>query len=191
MQGGLSLLDLLKKSLEVTPVVKKGDYDYFVHPITDGIPEMDPELLDEVISNIIEIGNMDCDKIAAVEAMAIPLSVALSMRIDKPYVVIRKKSYGLPGEVSVQQITGYSKANVFINGIYEGDKVLLVDDVLSTGGTMKAVVSALRTIGAEIVDSVVVFNKLGDKKELERELNLNIKSLLTVDVEDGRVVIKQ
>jgi adenine phosphoribosyltransferase len=191
MIGGLNLLDLLKKSLEETPVVKKGNYDYFVHPITDGIPEMDPELLDEVISYIMKIGNMDCDKIAAVEAMAIPLSVALSMKIDKPYVVIRKKSYGLPGEVSVQQITGYSKANMFINGIYEGDKVLLVDDVLSTGGTMKAVISALRTIGAEVVDSVVVFNKLGDKKELERELNLNIKSLLTVDVEDGRVVIKQ
>jgi adenine phosphoribosyltransferase len=190
MQGGLSLLDILKKSLETTPVVKKGDYDYFVHPITDGIPEMDPELLHEVISNIIEIGNMDCDKIVAVEAMAIPLSVALSMKIDKPYVVIRKKSYGLPGEVSVEQITGYSKAKVFINGIYEGDKVLIVDDVLSTGGTMKAIVSALRTIGAEIVDTVVVFNKLGDKRKLEEELNLNIKSLLTVGVENGKVVIR-
>lgn len=184
------MLDLLKKSLEETPIVKKGEYDYFVHPITDGIPKMEPELLDEVISNIIEIGNMDCDKIVAAEAMAIPLSVALSMKIEKPYVVIRKRQYGLPGEVSIEQITGYSKTNMFVNGVYEGDRVLIVDDVLSTGGTLRAIVHALRSIGAEIVDTVIVFNKLGNKEVLEEELDLRIKVLLNVQVENGKVVIK-
>jgi adenine phosphoribosyltransferase len=190
MLGGLVMLDLLKKSLENSPIVKKGDYDYFVHPITDGIPKMDPKLLNEVISNIVDIGNMDCEKIVAAEAMAIPLSVALSMRIDKPYVVIRKRKYGLPGEVSIEQITGYSKANMFVNGVYEGDRVLIVDDVLSTGGTLKAIVQALRTIGAEIVDTIIVFNKLDNKAELEEELDIKIKTLLDVEVVDGKVVIR-
>ncbi|UCE73310.1 MAG: purine phosphoribosyltransferase family protein [Methanomassiliicoccales archaeon] len=184
------MLDLLKKSLKNSPIVKKGDYDYFVHPITDGIPKMEPELLDEVISNIVDIGNMDCEKIVAAEAMAIPLSVALSMRIEKPYVVIRKRRYGLPGEVSVEQVTGYSKSSMFVNGVYEGDKVLIVDDVLSTGGTLRAIVKALRTIGAEIVDTIIVFNKLENKKELEDELNLKIKTLLDVEVVEGEVVVR-
>jgi adenine phosphoribosyltransferase len=190
MMGGNKMLDLLKKSLKNSPIVKKGDYDYFVHPITDGIPKMEPELLDEVISSIIDIGNMDCEKIVAAEAMAIPLSVALSMRIEKPYVVIRKRRYGLPGEVSVEQVTGYSKSSMFVNGVYKGDKVLIVDDVLSTGGTLRAIVKALRTIGAEIVDTIIVFNKLENKKELEDELNLKIKTLLDVEVVDGKVVVR-
>lgn len=184
------MLDLLKKSLEDSPIIKKGDYDYFVHPITDGIPKMDPELLKEVISNIVDIGCMDCEKIVAAEAMAIPLSVALSMRIDKPYVVIRKQKYGLPGEVSVEQITGYSKANMFVNGVYEGDRILIVDDVLSTGGTLKAIVQALKTIGAEIVDTIVVFNKLENKQSLEEELDIRIKTLLDVEIVDDKVVIR-
>jgi adenine phosphoribosyltransferase len=169
--------------------VKRGDYDYFVHPITDGIPFVDPDLLDEVISAIINIGNLNCEKIVAAEAMAIPLSAALSIRIKKPFVVIRKRKYGLSGEVSVEQITGYSNANMFINGVYEGDKVLIVDDVLSTGGTLKAIVSALRIIGADIVDTIIVFNKLRNKADLEGELDLKIKTLLDVEIVNGEVVI--
>jgi adenine phosphoribosyltransferase len=190
MLGDLDMLDLLKKSLKDSLIIKKGDYDYFIHPITDGIPKMDPNLLNEVISHIVDIGNMDCEKIVAAEAMAIPLCVALSMRIDKPYVVIRKKRYGLPGEISVDQITGYSKANMFINGVYEGDRVLIVDDVLSTGGTLKAIVQALKTIGADIVDTIVVFNKLDNKDDLEEELVIKIKTLLDVEVVLDKVVIR-
>ncbi len=183
------MLDKLIKSLKDCPIVKKGDYDYFVHPITDGIPKMEPGLLEDVASHIIEVGNMNCDKIVAAEAMAIPLGVAISLRIGKPYVVIRKRQYGLPGEVSVEQITGYSKSSMFVNGIYKGDRLLIVDDVLSTGGTLRAMVRALRTIGAEIVDTIIVFNKNKNKKELERELGLTIKTLLDVDVVDGKVIV--
>lgn len=184
------MLDMLKESLKNTPIVKKGDYNYFVHPITDGIPMMEPELLHEVITNIIEIGNMDCEKIVAAETMAIPLCVALSLKIEKPYVVIRKRKYGLPGEVSVEQITGYSTANMYVNGIYERDRVLIVDDVLSTGGTLKAIVTALRAIGAEIVDTIIVFNKMRNKENLEKELDLEIKTLLDVKIVNGEVVVR-
>ncbi len=183
------MLDRLKKSLEDCPIVKKGDYDYFVHPITDGIPKMEPELLRDIISEIIEIGNMDCDKIVAAEAMAIPLGVALSLQIEKPYVVIRKRRYNIPGEVSVEQITGYSKSSMFVNGIYEGDKVLIVDDVLSTGGTLRAIVKALKSIGAEIVDIIIVFNKHKNKKDMETEVGMKIKTMLDVEVVDGKVIV--
>lgn len=186
--GGRVMLEKLKKSLDDCPIVKKGDYDYFVHPITDGIPQMEPELLQEVITKITEVGNMDCDKIVAAEAMAIPLGVALSMKIDRPYVVIRKRRYGLPGEVSVKQVTGYSKADMFVNGISRGDRVLIVDDVLSTGGTLRAVVNALRGIGAEIVDTVIVFNKHEDKRAVEDELDMEIKTLMNVEIVNGRVI---
>lgn len=183
------MLELLKASLQGCPIVKKGDYNYFVHPITDGIPKVDPELIEEVISEIVNVGDMDCDKIVAAEAMAIPLGVALSIRIRKPFVVIRKREYGLPSEVSVEQVTGYSKSSMFINGIEKGDKVVIVDDVLSTGGTLVAIVKALREMGVEIVDTVIVFNKHKDKKGIERELDMPIKTLIDVDVVDNKVVV--
>lgn len=180
------MLERLKRSLEESPVVRMGDYDYFVHPITDGIPRMDPSVLQEVLDRILEVGDFDCDLILAPEAMGIPLAVPLSLRTGIPYNVVRKRRYGLPGEVSLQQTTGYSRTDMFINGISEGDRVVIVDDVISTGGTIAAIVKALQGMGALIVDIIVVVEK-GDRRPiLERELGVVIKTLVKVEVRQGR-----
>ena len=181
-------LDRLRASLAGCPVVRFGDYEYFVHPITDGIPLGRPELLAEVVDEIVRVGNWDCDKIVTAESMGFPLAAAVSLRVGKPYVFLRKRQYGLPGEVSVAQVTGYGKANLFINNIRAGDRIVFVDDVISTGGTLRAVVQALRTIGARIVDVIVVFEKTRQSALFEQELGLKIKTLLKVDVVDGNVV---
>jgi len=60
--------------------------------------------------------------------------------------------------------------------------------VISTGGTLFAIVKALRTIGAEITDVVIVFEKTREKKRMEAELGLKIKTLLRVDVVKGQLV---
>jgi adenine phosphoribosyltransferase len=128
----------------------------------------------------------DCDLILAPEAMGIPLAVPLSLRTGIPYNVVRKRRYGLPGEVSLQQTTGYSRTDMFINGISEGDRVVIVDDVISTGGTIAAIVKALQGMGALIVDIIVVVEK-GDRRPiLERELGVVIKTLVKVEVRQGR-----
>ena len=181
-------LDALRASLRDCPVVRFGEYEYFVHPITDGIPLGRPEVLREVVEEIVRVGNWDCDKITTAESMGFPLAAAVSLRVGKPYVFLRKRRYGLPGEVSVAQATGYGKADLFINGIRTGDRVVFVDDVISTGGTLKAVVHAIRGLGARIVDVVIVFEKTREKGKFERELGLSVKTLIKVDVVDGKVV---
>jgi adenine phosphoribosyltransferase len=182
-------LTQLRASLAETPVVKFGDYNYFVHPITDGIPLGRPEVLDEVLDELAARGDWArCDKIVTAESMGFPLASGLSMRVHKPYVFIRKRQYGLPGEVSLKQSTGYSKTDMFINNIHRGDRVVFVDDVVSTGGTLVAIVQALRTIGAEVTEALIVFEKTREKARMEKELGLPIRTLLAVDVVQGRLV---
>lgn len=183
------MLEKLKKSLGVSPVVRFGEYDYFVHPITDGIPIMDPDLLEEVTDHICSICDFDCDIIVGAEAMAIPLIVPLSLKTRIPFNIVRKRRYGLPGEVSVRQATGYSSMDLFINGISSGDRLVIVDDVISTGGTIRALVIALREIGAEIEDIIVVVEKTDRKAQLERELMVTIKTLVKVEVRNGKVTV--
>src|SRR2546430_10215494 len=133
-------LDRLRASLAESPIVRFGDYEYFVHPITDGIPLGSPEVLDEVLSELVRMGDWNrCDKIVTVESMGFPLAAGLSTRVHKPYVFVRKRQYGLEGEVSLKQTTGYSKTDMFINNIRHGDRVVFVDDVISTGGAPLAV----------------------------------------------------
>ena len=182
-------LDRLRESLPETLVVRFGDYEYFVHPITDGIQLGRPEVLDEVLGELARIGEWShCDKIVTAESMGFPLAAGLSLRVHKPYVFIRKRKYGLPGEVSLKQTTGYAKTDMFINNIHRGDRVVFVDDVISTGGTLLSIAMALRTIGAEIADILIVFEKTREKARMEKELGLKIKTLLKVDVVKGKLV---
>ncbi|HOK58721.1 MAG TPA: hypoxanthine/guanine phosphoribosyltransferase [Methanothrix sp.] len=182
----MALLEILKRSLYDAPVFKRGDYNYFIHPITDGVPETRPELIREVVCHIIRIADLDVDKIVTVEAMGIPIGGALSLVTDIPLVIIRKKMYGLPGEIEVSQVTGYSKSKIYLNGIKKGDRVIFVDDVVSTGGTAIAVMKALEAAGAVIKDAVVVIER-GDGAERVRSLGYPLKTMVRVDVDEKRV----
>ncbi|HVO77486.1 MAG TPA: hypoxanthine/guanine phosphoribosyltransferase [Methanomassiliicoccales archaeon] len=182
-------LELLKADLQRSPIVRMGDYQYFISPVTDGIPLMRPEILDEVLAEMARVGDFNCDLICAPEAMGLPLAAGLSLRLGIPYNVIRKRKYGLPGEVSVHQVTGYSEKEFYLNGVRKGDRVTLVDDVLSTGGTIRAILSAIRSVGAVLVDVVIVVEKGESKGRIEKELGVKVKTLVKVDVKDGRLRI--
>jgi adenine phosphoribosyltransferase len=105
---------------------------------------------------------------------------------DIPLVVIRKRQYGLEGEVSLSQVTGYSESEMYMNDVDAGDRVLVLDDVLSTGGTLRAITDALEEVGADIADTVAVIKKVGGDSELA---DRSVKTLINVDVVDGEVVI--
>lgn len=185
-------LKILKKSLEEAPVVKKGDYHYVTHPITDGVPWIKPELLNEVVGEMQKLieGCGQIDKIVTMEAMGIPLATALSLNMSIPFTIIRKRGYGLPDEVSVEQVTGYSKSKLYINGLIKGDKIVIVDDVLSTGGTLRAVLTALKKMGVMIKGVFIAIDKGNVAGKIKDEYKVNIITLVNIDVIDGEVVIK-
>lgn len=185
------MLEKLKESLINAPIVKKGDYDYFVHPVTDGIPRVDNEVLLEISGAIKKRFNMDVDLIVCAEAMGIHLATALSIETGIPFVVVRKRQYGLPGEVAVHQATGYSQGQLYINGIKKGDRILFIDDVVSTGGTMKGILNALQKMEVEIVEVIAVIEKGQGKKIVEEGTGCTVKSLVKVDVVEGQVVLQE
>ena len=184
-------LEQLKKSLQKAPVIKKKDYSYIIHPITDGIPEITPALLHEVTSemkkHIERCGPVD--KIVTIEAMGIPLATALSLDMNIPFTIIRKREYGLPDEVSVEQVTGYSKSKLYVNGLKKGENVVLVDDVLSTGGTLRSVLSVLKDIGVNVEGVFITVNKGSCAEEISDEFDVQILSLVEMDVDDDEIKI--
>ena len=184
------MLEELKKSLVECPVIKKGDYHYFVHPISDGIPLVETKLLNSIMDYIVE----NCDlsqvnKIVGIESMGIPLATALSLRTNIPFVIIRKRSYGLDGEYKVYQETGYGKSELFINNIKPEDNILLIDDVVSTGGTLTSVIEALDDIGVNIVHIVLPIEKDDGKKIVEENTGKKLITLVKIKMVDGKVTI--
>jgi adenine phosphoribosyltransferase len=180
------MLDLLVESLEKCPMVKRGEYNYFIHPITDGVPVVEPALLRDVASAMIKmIDWKDVDKIVVVEAMGIHIGAVLSVMTDIPMTVMRKREYKMPGEVAVHQTTGYSKGELYINGIKKGERVVIIDDVVSTGGTMRALLKALEIAGARVVDVCIAIQR-GNP-----DIGRPYKSLVRIDVTEKVHVVER
>lgn len=100
------------------------------------------------------------------EVKAVPLAHAMSVRSGLPYVVARKteKPYMVDSvKKSVVSITTGKPQDLVIDGSdlhkLNGRKVAIVDDVVSTGGTLTGLVQLLTEVGAEVVATLVVFTE--------------------------------
>ena len=184
-------LQRLKESLLAAPIIWKGDYPYFIHPLTDGVPRLDPSVLTAVVELIEATVDWDSvNLILGIEAMGLPLTSPLSMRNNRPQVVVRKRSYGLEGELAIDQSTGYSKGSMYLNDIQEGERILIVDDVLSTGGTLDAIIKGVESLGAIIESVIVVVEKGPGLQQLQEKYpHIQISSIVRLEMDGGKVVL--
>ncbi len=184
-------LSVLQDSLRDSPIIWKGDYPYFIHPISDGIPRMDADVLRATRDLIVEMVDWSkVDLVVSIEAMGLPLLAAVGDATGKPTVVIRKRQYGMEGEVRVDVATGYSQSTTYINDIEPGERILIVDDVISTGGTLEPILATLEEMGVILQDIVIAIEKGEGRERLAKERpDWPIRTLTRIDIIDGRVEI--
>ena len=183
-------VELLKESVVNAPVVWKEGYPYFVHPLSDGVPRQTSELLSAARDLVAENVDWDSiDLILGIEAMGIPMAAALCLTSGKPLVIGRKRQYGLPGEVSIDQSTGYSKGEIYLNDIQKGARVLIVDDVVSTGGTLHPILQAVDRMGAIVQDCWIVFEKGDGMDKIRTAGDWPLNSLVKIEMQGEEIVI--
>ena len=183
-------LEILRQSVLDAPVILKGEYHYFIHPLSDGVPSQSAELLEAARDLIHErVDWSSVDIILGIEAMGIPLAASLCLTTGKPMVIGRKRQYGLPGETAIDQSTGYSKGSIFLNDINQGDRVFIVDDVISTGGTLLPILKGIDAIGATVADCWIVFEK-GDGMDFVRSNgDWPLNSLVRISMDGSKVTL--
>lgn len=152
---------------------------------------MEAKVLRATRDLIVSIVDWDeIDLVVSVEAMGLPLLAAVGDATGKPTVVIRKRSYGMEGEVSVNVSTGYSESTVYINDIKKGEKILIVDDVISTGGTLEPILHTLQNMGIILQDIIIAIEKGSGLERLKNERpEWPIRSLAKIEIIDGKVGI--
>ncbi|MEC7112034.1 MAG: phosphoribosyltransferase family protein, partial [Candidatus Thermoplasmatota archaeon] len=88
------------------------------------------------------------------------------------------------------QSTGYSKGEMFLNDIKQGERLLIVDDVLSTGGTLDAIIRGVESLGAVIEAIIVVVEKGPGLTQLQEKYpHIKISSIIRLEMVDGKVVL--
>ncbi|QYZ71337.1 adenine phosphoribosyltransferase [Neotabrizicola shimadae] len=114
---------------------------------------------------------MRIDKVAGLEARGFILGGAVAHQLSTGFVPIRKKGK-LPGRTIAQGYTleyGEAVMEVHDDALLPGEKVLLVDDLLATGGTAEAGIRLIERLGGEVVGCAFVIDlpDLGGRRKLE------------------------
>ncbi len=100
-------------------------------------------------------------KVAGIEARGFTLATPVADRLGAGFIPVRKPGK-LPHETMREDYAleyGTDALEVHIDSVTQGERVLVVDDVIATGGTAAAAVRLLRTVGAEVV-GIAVFIEL-------------------------------
>ena len=115
----------------------------------------------ECINQIVERSKkFNFDKIAAVESRGFVFASAISYILDKPFILLRKKNK-LPAEVhSVDFELEYGTATIEVHkdSFTENDKVLIIDDLIATGGTAEAAAKLIEISKSKVAGFIFVIN---------------------------------
>jgi adenine phosphoribosyltransferase len=126
-------------------------------------------------------GLHDVDKIVGIEARGFILGAPVAYRTGAGFVPVRKKGK-LPAPTLAESYEleyGTATVEVHHDAFTPGDRVLIVDDVLATGGTAAATVELVRRAGGEVVCFAVLM-ELAFLKGRERLTGVEIRSLVIV-----------
>tara|TARA_B100000963_G_scaffold35113_1_gene26313 strand:+ start:325 stop:852 length:528 start_codon:yes stop_codon:yes gene_type:complete len=110
---------------------------------------------------IIELAKkIDFDKVAAIESRGFVFASTVSYQLEKPFILLRKKNK-LPAEVhSIDFELEYGTATIEIHkdSIEKGEKILIIDDLIATGGTAEAAAKIVEISGGEVAGFIFVIN---------------------------------
>ena len=124
---------------------------------------------------------MKIDKVAGIEARGFILGGAVAHQVSAGFVPIRKKGKLPHQTVRMAYLLEYGtdEMEMHVDAVSKGDRVVLVDDLIATGGTAEGAVKLLRQMGAEVLAACFIIDlpELGGAEKL-RKLDVPVRTLI-------------
>ena len=121
----------------------------------------DEKAFEETINQIIEKSKkFNFNKIAAIESRGFVFASAVSFALKKPFIMLRKKNKVPADTYSVDFELEYGTATIEVHkdSISKGDNVLIIDDLIATGGTAEASAKLVKMSGGKVSGFIFVIN---------------------------------
>jgi len=125
-----------------------------------------PELL-RAIAKAMAPHASGCGRVAGVELGAVPIAVAVSLETGIPYIMVRKEK------------KEHGTQKPFEGEMRDGEKVLFVEDVVTTGGTLAKAIVSLRSQKAVVEKVVCVVDRDEGGRESLRQIGVELHSVVT------------
>jgi adenine phosphoribosyltransferase len=171
----MKVIDLKSKIRSIPDFPKKGVIFRDITPVLQ-----DKKAFRFLINELIKpYKNKKIDKVVGIDARGFLLAAPIALKLGAGLCIVRKKGK-LPYETVAQNYSleyGEETIEMHKDSILPGEKVLIVDDVIATGGTLKACVDLVEKLGGKIV-GIAVFIELKDLKGRKKLKNYRLYSLV-------------
>lgn len=132
---------------------------------------LNPKLYEEVIADLAAFSKGKIDAVCGIESRGYLFGIAIAVALEVPFVLIRKKGKLPPPFVSQKYDLEYGSAEIEmkIDQIKPGQRVLIHDDLLATGGTTEAAAKLVEKQGAKVTQFsfLIALEELMGEKKLE------------------------
>jgi len=165
------LIELLKENevfLEGDFTLSSGKKSNYYINMKKAITE--PKILSTISKLISEkVANDDVDKVAGPALGAVPIATAVSLQSDLPLLMIRKEK------------KGYGTSKLIEGELVEGDNVIVVEDVSTTGGSLLKAIKAIQDNGGNVKRAFVVVDRQEGAIEEFKKEGIELEPLITVN----------
>lgn len=127
-----------------------------------------------------KVGGCDIDVIAGTESRGFIFGMPIAYNLHKPFVLIRKKGKLPCATVSQTYDLEYGEATIEMHkdAVKPGQKVVIIDDLIATGGTVEAAAKLVEKLGGEVVKMVFLM-ELAGLKGRERLKKYDVESVIS------------
>jgi adenine/guanine phosphoribosyltransferase-like PRPP-binding protein len=175
----------LIESFNGQKIIRHSGKGYLLLPLTDHITATEPVILRQAVNAICDAVDWNgINKVVSEEERGGFIAVSVALQRNLPFTLAKQYPIHLPGEVGVKFAMSYNdKMSLYLNGLGHTDKVILVDDIIDTGGTMIAMIKAIRKAGVVIKDVVALAEKteMGGVARIKQETGLDTKTIIKLD----------
>ena len=174
----LELKERLENTIETIPnFPKEGIQFKDISPIF-----LYPDLYEEVVEKMVNFSRGKVDAVCGIESRGYIFGIAIAVKLGIPFILIRKKGKLPPPFISEKYDLEYgtSEIEMKINQIQKGQRVLIHDDLLATGGTAKAAANLVEREGGKVTQFsfLIELKDLGGKKKLEQIEGVEVFNIL-------------
>ncbi|GGG02830.1 hypothetical protein GCM10010912_54490 [Paenibacillus albidus] len=163
---------------------KEKPYDFKLYPFGERGTFIDPELIREITDSLaasIAAQFSDYDYIASPEPGGHTWGMLTAYKLMKPLNILRLSTELYDNyEVSIKRETAYNENYIYFDGFKPGDRVLLVDDVISSGATIRCIADQMERMGVQLVGVQAILVKGDYYQALERDYTVPVRFLSKV-----------
>ena len=174
-------MDEIIKAFDKKPVSFIRDRNYVINSICDHEPETSYKLMEDIVENLSRLTDFSkADKIVGEEDRGGYIAALLAYTNKKSLGMVKWYQVRSGKNIKVKFKNAYTEGEMYLYGVNKSDRVIIVEDMVDSGGTIISMIKLLKKAGAKIIDIIAIAEKEEYEgiKRIKEETGIEVKILL-------------